>query len=135
MPSRKEMEYYNLKMNNDVRNKAKKLRRKFLRYKDAEIVYSMSHKMLLELASRAGAIYRYEQTVLIDRDIFDEYLEQFHEPPIKKKSKLDKLEISDEAIEESYEEFNLPEEKKNEGFEQFQEKLNKRLKEQCERRK
>lgn len=135
MPSRKEMEYYNLKMNNDVRNKAKKLRRKFLRYKDAEIVYSMSHKMLLELASRAGAIYRYEQTVLIDRDIFDEYLEQFHEPPIKKKSKLDKLEISDEAIEESYEEFNLPEEKKNEGFEQFQEKLNKRLKEQRERRK
>ena len=40
----------------------------------------MSHKMLLEHASKAGAIYRMEGTVLINRDIFDEYLEQFREP-------------------------------------------------------
>lgn len=72
--------YYQLTQRNQVRDAAKKLRRQFLRYKDAEIVYSMSHKMLLEHASKAGAIYRMESTVLINRDIFDAYLEQFHEP-------------------------------------------------------
>ena len=49
-------EYYSLTKKNEVREAAKKLRRKFLRYKDAEIVYSMSHKTLLEHASKAGAI-------------------------------------------------------------------------------
>ena len=28
----------------------------------------------------AGAIYRIDGTVLINRDIFDDYLERFHEP-------------------------------------------------------
>lgn len=50
--------YYDLKKRNDVRESAKRLRRQFLRYKDAEIVYSLQHKKLLELASEAGAIYR-----------------------------------------------------------------------------
>ena len=38
------------------------------------------HKKLLEMANKAGAIYRIDGTVLINRDIFDQYLEQFHEP-------------------------------------------------------
>ena len=73
-------EYYDLKKRNDVRESAKRLRRLYLRYKDAEIVYSLSHKRLLELAGEAGAIYRMEGTVLIKRDIFDSYLERFHVP-------------------------------------------------------
>ena len=40
----------------------------------------ISHKKLLELASDAGAIYRIDGTVLINKDIFDTYLERFHEP-------------------------------------------------------
>lgn len=56
------------------------LRRRFLRYKDAEIVYSLEHKKLLELADDAGAIYRQSGTVLINRDIFDEYLGRYHQP-------------------------------------------------------
>ena len=79
MLTEKTKQYYTLTKKNEVREAAKKLRRQFLRYKDAEIVYSMSHKMLLEHATKAGAIYRMEATVLINRDIFDEYLEQFHE--------------------------------------------------------
>ncbi|MFQ9586764.1 MAG: DUF6462 family protein [Mediterraneibacter gnavus] len=31
------------------------------------------------LANDAGAIYRMDGIVLINREIFDEYLEQFHE--------------------------------------------------------
>lgn len=80
MISEKTKMYYDLKKRNDVRENAKMLRRQFLRYKDAEIVYSIQHKKLLELASKAGAIYRMDGTVLINRDIFNEYLEQFHEP-------------------------------------------------------
>lgn len=37
----------------------------------------------MQLASEAGAIYRFDSTVLIDREIFDEYFERFHEPPRK----------------------------------------------------
>lgn len=80
MINEKTKSYYDLAKRNEIRESVKKLRRQFLRYKDAEIVYSMSHKLLLEHAGKAGAIYRMESTVLINRDIFDEYLEQFHEP-------------------------------------------------------
>lgn len=80
MISEQTREYYELGKRNDVRESAKRLRRQYLRYKDAEIIYSIQHKKLLEMASKAGAIYRIDGTVLINRDIFDEYLEQFHEP-------------------------------------------------------
>ncbi len=80
MISEQTKEYFELGKRNDVRESAKRLRRQFLRYKDAEIVYSIQHKKLLEMASKAGAIYRIDGTVLINRDIFDQYLEQFHEP-------------------------------------------------------
>ena len=63
-----------------VPEQLRKLRRQYLRYQQAEIIYSISHKKLFELASDAGAIYRIDGTVLINRDIFDAYLEQFHEP-------------------------------------------------------
>ena len=56
------------------------LRKKWLRYKDAEIVYSLEHKKILEMADQCGAIYRRDGIVLINRDIFDEYLERFHQP-------------------------------------------------------
>ena len=64
----------------EVPEHLRKLRRQYLRYQQAEIIYSISHKKLFELASDAGAIYRIDGTVLINRDIFDDYLERFHEP-------------------------------------------------------
>ena len=63
----------------EVPEQLRKLRRQYLRYQQAEIIYSISHKKLFELASDAGAIYRIDGTVLINRDIFDAYLERFHE--------------------------------------------------------
>ena len=71
--------YYNQQKRSEVKEEARRLRRKFLRYHQAEIVYSLSHKKLMELANDAGAIYRMDGIVLINREIFDEYLEQFHE--------------------------------------------------------
>ena len=64
----------------EVKEKRRNLEKKFLRYQEAEHVYSIQHKKLFELASKAGAIYRIDGYVLINRDIFNEYLEQFHEP-------------------------------------------------------
>jgi len=64
----------------EVPEQLRKLRRQYLRYQQAEIIYSISHKKLFELASDAGALYRIDGTVLINRDIFDAYLERFHEP-------------------------------------------------------
>ena len=71
--------YYNQQKRSEVKEEARRLRRKFLRYQQAEIVYCFSHKNLSELANDAGAIYRMDGIVLINREIFDEYLEQFHE--------------------------------------------------------
>lgn len=53
----------------EVPKQLRKLRRQYLRYQQAEIIYSISHKKLLELASDAGAIYRIDGTVLINKDI------------------------------------------------------------------
>ena len=74
-----ENSYYNQQKRSEVMESARRLRRKFLRYQQAEIVYSLSHKKLMELANDAGAIYRMDGIVLINREIFDEYLERFHE--------------------------------------------------------
>lgn len=51
MISEQTKEYFELGKRNDVREHAKRLRRQFLRYKDAEIVYSIHHKKLLEMAN------------------------------------------------------------------------------------
>ena len=42
--------YYNEQKRSEVMEAARRLRRKFLRYQQAEIVYSLSHKKLMELA-------------------------------------------------------------------------------------
>lgn len=75
--------YNPIKPMKEVPDQLRKLRRQFLRYQQAEIVYSLSHKKLLELARRCGAIYHFDSTVLINREIFDAYLERFHEPARK----------------------------------------------------
>lgn len=74
-----EQEYQDITRPREVREEVKKLRKKLLRYQEAEVVYSISHRKLIELADRAGALYRIEGTVLINRDIFDAYLENFPE--------------------------------------------------------
>ena len=76
--------YEPIKSTKEVPVQLRKLRREYVRYQQAELIYSLSHKKLLELASDAGAIYRFDSTVLINRDIFDAYLERFHEPATSK---------------------------------------------------
>lgn len=42
--------YYNVQKRSEIMEVARRLRRKFLRYQQAEIVYSLSHKKLMEMA-------------------------------------------------------------------------------------
>ena len=42
-------EYMTIERVNAVRERAGKLRRQFLKYKDAEIVYSLTHRKLLDM--------------------------------------------------------------------------------------
>ncbi|WP_308684757.1 DUF6462 family protein [Stomatobaculum longum] len=72
-------EYREIGRTREVREEVEKLRKKFLRYQEAEVVYSISHRKLIELSDRAGALYRIDGTVLINRDIFEAFLENFHE--------------------------------------------------------
>ena len=72
-------EYREIGRTREVREEVEKLRKKFLRYQEAEVVYSISHRKLIELSDRTGALYRIDGTVLINRDIFDAFLENFHE--------------------------------------------------------
>ena len=58
----------------------KRIRKEFLSYKEAEIVYSLQHKKLLEMADDCGALFRDGNVVRINRNIFDNYLENFHVP-------------------------------------------------------
>ena len=69
--------YKPIKSMKEVPEQLRKLRRQYLRYQQAEIIYSISHKKLFELGREAGAMYRIDGTVLINRDIFDDYLERF----------------------------------------------------------
>ena len=62
-------QYMTIERAEGIRDKARTLRRQFLKYKDAEIVYSLTHRKLLEMADEAGAIYRVDKTVLINRGV------------------------------------------------------------------
>ena len=53
-----ESSYYDIVRRTEMKEENRRLRRLFLRYREAELVYSIQHKKLLELAGKAGAIYR-----------------------------------------------------------------------------
>ena len=62
-----EQEYQDITRPREVREEVKKLRKKFLRYQEAEVVYSISQRKLIELADRAGALYWMRGTQIIWR--------------------------------------------------------------------
>ena len=48
----------------EVPEQLRKLRRQYLRYQQAEIIYSISHEKLFELANDAGAVYRIDTRLI-----------------------------------------------------------------------
>lgn len=61
----------------DVRSGAKK----FVRYKEGAELYSMGLHTFQEMAREAGAVYKIRKIALVNTEIFDDFLENFREPP------------------------------------------------------
>ena len=75
-------EYYDLERRTEIKAASNRLKKQFLTWRECEIVYSLQHRKLLKLADGAGAIYRFDGVVLINREIFEAYLEQFRQEPL-----------------------------------------------------
>ena len=68
------------------------VQKKYVRIGEGSITYSIGHHRFIEMARAAGAVYKIGDaqggTVLINLDIFDEYMEQFHESAREMKNPL-----------------------------------------------
>lgn len=54
-------------------------RKKFVRYDEGAILYSIGINSFRKIARESGAIYRIGGTVLVNTEIVDEYLEHFRD--------------------------------------------------------
>ena len=63
-----------------------------MRIGEGSIIYGIGHHRFIEMARAAGATYKINEgtggTVLINLEIFDEYMEQFRQAPIPLKHPL-----------------------------------------------
>ena len=75
---------------------SKQVIKKYVRIGEGSIIYSIGHHRFIEMARAAGAVYKINEgqggTVLINLEIFDEYMEQFREAPVAMKTPLWKAE-------------------------------------------
>lgn len=62
--------YYNDQKRSEVMETARRLRRKYLRYQQAEIVYSLSHKKLMELAGDAVDLFSFVFCLMVKASCF-----------------------------------------------------------------
>lgn len=53
-----EDQYYDIERRTAIKEEARMFRRKFITYEQAEIIYSISHRKLRDIAEKAGAVYR-----------------------------------------------------------------------------
>lgn len=76
-----EDQYYDIERRTAIKEEARMFRRKFITYEQAEVIYSISHRKLRDIAEKAGAVYRINDvSVLINKEIFDGFMEQFKQP-------------------------------------------------------
>ncbi len=52
-------------------------RKRFVRYKEGAEIYSMSVRKFQDMAKDAGAIYKVGKMVLVNCELFDQYMETF----------------------------------------------------------
>lgn len=53
--------------------------KKFLRYREGAELYSISQSKFEKLAKEAEAIYKLDKIVLVNRELFEKYLETFRQ--------------------------------------------------------
>lgn len=73
--------------------------KKFVRIGEGSMTYSIGHHRFIEMARAAGAVYKIGEakgnTILINLEVFDEYMEQFREQPIDMKHPLPNMKGDD----------------------------------------
>ena len=88
---RKKMEGF-MKHLYKVPNTSKYVQKKYVRIGEGSITYSIGHHRFIEMARAAGAVYKINEgtggTVLINLELFDEYMEQFREEAVPLKHPL-----------------------------------------------
>ena len=55
----------------------KVMNKKFVTLKEGVALYSMSHENFRNIAEEAGALYKINRKVLVNVEVFEEYLESF----------------------------------------------------------
>lgn len=56
--------------------------KKYVNAAEGEAVYGISRSHFMEMARMAGAVYKVGNSVLVNTELFDSYLEQFRENPV-----------------------------------------------------
>lgn len=56
----------------------KEYKKKFVRYKEGAEIYSIGLTKFQELAKEAQAVYKIDGVVLVNCEIFEKFLEEFH---------------------------------------------------------
>lgn len=58
----------------------KDVMKKYVNATEGAIMYSLGKTRFMALAKEAGAVYKVGNSALVNTEIFEDYLEQFHEP-------------------------------------------------------
>ena len=70
----------------------KQVIKKFVRIGEGSIIYGIGNHRFIEMARAAGATYKINEgtggTVLINLEVFDEYMEQFRQKAVPMKNPL-----------------------------------------------
>ena len=82
-----------------VGRSSKLIQRKFVRVGEGTLIYNIGRNRFIEMARAAGAVYKIGtakgNTILINLEVFDEYMEQFREPPTKMKHPIPNMKGDD----------------------------------------
>lgn len=63
----------------NIEEKVKSGQKKFVRYEEGALIYSLGLNTFKQLARDAGAVYRVKRCVLVNISKVDDYLEAFRE--------------------------------------------------------
>ncbi len=63
-----------------IYSETKDVMKKYVNATEGAIIYSLGKTRFRALAKEAGAVYKVGNSALVNTEIFEDYLEQFHEP-------------------------------------------------------
>ena len=65
----------------EINKEVKQGIKKFVRYKESADLYSMGLHTFQQLSKEAGAVYKIRGIALVNTSVFEDFLENFREPP------------------------------------------------------